>query len=225
MKTILTIAVMAGVAAAHAVVIEDFETDLSNYTNAGTGVPNVILQASSAHNGAMGANFAVNPGGSQFYYDGGILTAAGGTYRAYVRHASGLSPGRAYLGVNAGAGGMYSAVLGDNTNSVILQNNTTFGFVNMATMSFTPLRDTWYILELDWAANGDMTASVWDEAGTSLLAATAAIATGQTGSGGLGFRGFNGFEMDTVTCTVVPEPATMAALGLGALALVRRRRK
>ena len=41
----------------------------------------------------------------------------------------------------------------------------------------------------------------------------------------IGFDGYNVQLLDNVTITVVPEPATLALLGLGGLALLRRRKK
>jgi hypothetical protein len=40
-----------------------------------------------------------------------------------------------------------------------------------------------------------------------------------------GYRAEPGFSLDNINVSAVPEPATMAALGLGVAALIRRRRK
>ncbi len=98
--------------------------------------------------------------------------------------------GRSYLGVGGTAAGAWSAVFGANTGQIILQNNIGFGFVDAATAAFVPAANVWYQMELDWAANGDMVVSMYDETGTTLLASTPSVATGFLTAGGVMLRGF-----------------------------------
>jgi|CXWL01.1.fsa_nt_gi hypothetical protein len=206
------------------VVLEDFETDMSNYSNGNGTNNNAVLSPASMHNGVNGAQF--NGTGPWHYYDMGIATGSGQTIRSYVRHNAGLATGRMYMGIAYSPTHAISAVIGDNTSQIILQHHNPFGgFTTLQSVAFVVPRSTWLTLELDWAANGDFRASVWDEAGTTMLAATPIAATGITGTGGLAFRGFNGWEMDTVTSNAVPEPASLFAIGAGFAALVSRRRR
>ncbi|MCH8274686.1 MAG: PEP-CTERM sorting domain-containing protein [Armatimonadetes bacterium] len=222
-KFIVAIAGVALWAVAPAQILDDFEDGtMAEYTQVG-GVDNATLVAGAAHDGLLGAMF-VGAGGPTFYYDLARVTSAGFQYRAYVRHPSGGATGRFYLGVNASAAGTWTAVVGDNVGGqIILQENAGYGFANRATAAFLPARDTWYQLELDWDAAGNMTVRIYDEPGTTVLAATAPFATGLVGSGGLAMRGFNSWQADTIY--VVPEPATMFILGAGLLALGARRRR
>jgi len=118
-------------------------------------------------------------------------------------------------------------VAANNTNEILLQNNTGYSFSNAASASFTFTIGTWYQIELDWGLTGNMQVSLWDETHTSLLAQTGTHASGFTTAGGLAIRGFNSAQMDTISSNAeaVPEPFTMALLGSAALAGYRRVRK
>ncbi|MEW6251603.1 MAG: hypothetical protein AB1716_13225 [Planctomycetota bacterium] len=221
-RKLAALALFMAPALAGAQVLEDFEHGNPGlYTMAGGTNNNMTIIPAAAHNGQLGANFG-SGSGPAFYYRTDIATSAGNQYYSYFRYSGN---GRIYMGVNAGPGGAWSAVGAPNTSQIILQNNTGWGFVNAATAAATFAQNTWYVLYLDWAANGDMTVKLYDEAMTNLLAQTTPYPTGLTGTGGLSWRGFgtttgNYFQADTFTR--VPEPA--ALLGLFALALVARRR-
>lgn len=222
--------------AANAIIIEDFEHgNAALYTAVTTGTNNFSVVAAAAHDGAFGGRFT--GGGTPWLLRAAVATGPNNIYNAYIRFnpAAGGSTnsGRIYIGVGANSpGGTYSMVGATNTptTGAIIQNNTpTFGFVNVGAVAFTYTISTWYQLRLTWGATGDMQLSVYDEPGTSLLASTGTFSTGYTTAGGLALRGFAGtgqsIDVDTISSTVVPEPATIAALGFGALAMMRRRKK
>jgi hypothetical protein len=185
-------------------VLEDFEHgNEALWGFAGTTVDNMDLLAASAHDGNFGAGFLVgsNPA---FRTRFDVPTAPGNSYFAYVRMRGGAVSGRVYLGVGATAAGAWSAVFAPNTSQIVLQNNSGWGFVNQAVASYALVPDVWYRLRLDWAANGDMTVKLLNEAGTSELAATPVVATGYTTAGGVALRGFSTLsavtlDLDTIS--------------------------
>lgn len=80
-----------------------------------------------------------------------IPTAPGNVYSFYVRLRGGVaSNGRSFVGVGAdAANGAWSAVFAPNTNAIILQNNTGFGFIDVASAPATIVPDVWYQMRLD----------------------------------------------------------------------------
>jgi hypothetical protein len=126
-------------------------------------------------------------------------------------------------------------VAAPNTNQIILQNNSGFGFSDVATAPFTWSPDTWYRMELDWANDGvgTMQVTLWDAGRTTILAQTTPVATNFTTPGGYAFRGFafrdlsvqpGGGLSQLDEIGIVPEPASLVALGVLALAALRRRK-
>ena len=221
----IPVLLIAGSSLAGAQLLEGFEhNNLGLYTQAGPAGTNASLTAGAAHDGALGASFA--SGGASFYYRTDVATSAGNSYYGYFRF-TGTSVGRIYMGVNAGAAGAWSAVAGNNTSEIQLQNNTGYTFSTVATSAFTFANDTWYSLQLDWANNGNMTVRLFNNARNTQLASTSLFSTGATGSGGFAMRAFstNASNVNFDSFSAVPEPASMLALGAGLAALARRRRK
>jgi hypothetical protein len=148
------------------------------------------ITAAARHDGARGAHFGTS---SSFFYRAAVQTQAGNTYRAWVRLGAST---RAYMGVDADAGGAFSVVLASNTNDLRLQDNTGWGFTEITSVPFTPDPGRWYQLELQWGANGRMVGRVYDEGG-KLLRETAPHNSGRVGSGGVAFRSFgSGADID-----------------------------
>jgi hypothetical protein len=178
--------------AASAQLIEGFEHGNAGLYLTGGGInPNLTLNAASARTGNFGSQYG-NVGSPLWYYRTDLTTAPGNEYYCYVRftNSAGAPLGRVYIGVAASATGCWSMVAGPNTSQIILQNNNNWGFVNaaVAPASFAP--DTWYQMRLNWEANGNMTLSLYDESGTTLLAQTPTVSTGVTTPGGIALRGF-----------------------------------
>lgn len=223
----VVVAVAAFAVNATAQVIENFEHGNEGLWAQQTAGDNMTLLGAAARNGNFGAQFASGSSGWRTRFD--LATSPGNQYIAYVRtRGPANNIGRVYLGVGAtAAGGTWSAVFGPNTNQILLQNNTpTYGFVTAQSASFTFTANTWYVLMLDWAANGDMTVRLFDEAMTSLLASTPTHASGFTTPGGVALRGFTTTTtqfVDVDDISVIPAPAGLLVLA-GLAPLARRRR-
>ena len=170
-------------------VVDDFEHGNEALYAQATSGDNMDLNAVAARASAFGAQFA--SGASGFRLRSDVVTGPGNTYEWYVRLRGGsTNSGRSYTGFGATAAGAYSGVFAPNTGNIILQSNISWGFTDVAVAPFVPAADTWYLMRLVWAANGDMTLSILDEAGAATLATTATVSTGFTTSGGLSLRGF-----------------------------------
>lgn len=210
---------------AWAQLIEGFEHGNAGlYTTTGGVNPNFTLTAAAARSGNFGAAFG-NVSGPFWYYRTDLATAPGNEYYVHVYVGAGDVPtGRVYVGVGASAGGTWSMVAAPNTGEIIIQNNTGYGFVNVAAApyAFTP---GWYQMRLDWALNGDMTLRLYDDTGTTLLAQTPTASTGYTTAGGIAFRGFtiNAGQSYVDDFGRVPAPAGLLVLA-GLVSLARRRR-
>jgi hypothetical protein len=180
-------------------VTEDFETSLAAYTTV-SGTANATLTGAAAHDGAQGAEFTGF--GPAWYYRTDRTFTPGNSMRAFVR-ASGATDGRIYLGFAADAAGCYSVVFAPNTSNIILQANAGYGFSDLASAPFAYAAGTWYQIEVVWAANGDVVANLWNEAGTALLASTPPTPVGLGLAKGIAFRGFaTGInELDTINGT------------------------
>ena len=189
MRTLLASLVL--LAPASAQVIEDFEHGNEGLYVVAAGTADTFnVVAGAAHDGAFGGEFIQGVGPS-WRLRSDLPTAPGNVYSVYVRLRGGVAGnGRSYMGVGADAAGAWSAVFAPNTSQIILQNNSNFGFITAATAAATIVPDVWYQMRLDWAANGDMTLDLLDEAGTNVLATTGPIVTGYTNPGGIVLRGF-----------------------------------
>lgn len=63
--------------------------------------------------------------------DAAVRVQQGNVISAWVQ-ASALGTGRTYIGFGASSGGALSMVMGDNTSTLILQNNAAYGFNQLA---------------------------------------------------------------------------------------------
>jgi hypothetical protein len=228
MKHFTLIGLVAVAVCSHAIVLDDFEHNNPGlYTLVGPSGSIVAPNGAAAFSGSFGGMFGGAPAAFAARQD--IVTAPDNIYTAMVRTTTTVgNGGRVYLGVGGSAGGAYSAVFAPNTQQLLIQNNTGWAFTTVQTVAATITQGTWYQLQLSWAGNGDMQASMYDQAGTTLLAQTGVWASGATTPGWLVMRGFsitaNSTMIDDINM-VVPEPGTIAAISIGVLALAARRRK
>ena len=80
-----------------------------------------------------------------------------------------------------------SLVLAPNSDQLIIQNNSGFGYANLAAVSQTYQANVWYKLEVDWGTTGIVTGKLYSSNGTTLLNSVTA-STGDTTPGSFGFR-------------------------------------
>jgi len=158
---------------------------LTGYTFLGPN--NASVTAAAAHDGPFGLQL-----GSvtewMWRNDSAVAVEQGNTISAWVQ-AAGAPTGRLYVGFGASATGTLSMILGGNTNSLVLQRNTAFGFADIGSVPQTWVANKWYRFEIVWEVGGNITGRLFDSDGTTLLNTVTANDTTIT-SGGLAFRSF-----------------------------------
>ncbi|MGD0896864.1 MAG: S53 family peptidase [Thermoguttaceae bacterium] len=193
-------------------VIEDFEGS-STYNVVG-GRLTAYISTAAAHDGAYGL---VQYNGSDWIYrsDSAAQVKAGETISVWLQLA-GSADGRAYFAFGASGSGTLSLVAAPNTGQLILQNNSGWGYTNLAAVNQTWQANHWYRLEVQWGTSGKIVGNLYDSNGTTLLRTVTASTTAIT-SGGFGFRatGSNKY-WDTVTVTLGAGTANHATTASGA---------
>jgi hypothetical protein len=195
-------------------VIEDFESTETWYI-AGGWYASAYRASYAAHDGTYGLD---DYSGNDWIYrtDSGAQLHAGDTASVWLAF-SGSADGRAYFGFGASSGGTLSLVAAPNTGQLILQQNLSYGFANLAAVSQSYLANHWYRLEVDWGTSGKIVGKLFDSNGTTLLGSVTASTTAIT-SGGIAFRATGSDKYwDTVTATYGVNPFAVAApVGAGA---------
>jgi len=112
----------------------------------------------------------------------------------WVRPTSGL--GRTYLGFAASSGGAWSVVAAANSSQLLIQNNSGYGFTDVATTSQTWQPGKWYKLTVTFNSTTTVTCNLYDSDGNTLL--NTVSYSGITGApGGVALRAFS-FSLDTL---------------------------
>ena len=107
--------------------------------------------------------------------------------------------GRSYMGFSAGSGGCWSAVLAPNTNQLIIQRNTGYGYSNQATSPQTYPYNRWYKTEVVWNTPTNITVNLYDES-ESLINSISGFSTSSISPGGVAIRCFSpGNAMDQLS--------------------------
>ena len=171
-------------------IVEDFEHGNETlYLPMSPGIDTLDVVATGTHDGGFGAQYSTS-GGPAWRARLSLVTAPGNTYDCFVRTRGSTTTGRNYVGYGASTTGCLAAVFAPNTGQILLQDCTNWGFVTLASAAFVPQANTWYVLRLEWAANGGAAVSILDEARTTTLAATSSVATNFLAPGGVALRGF-----------------------------------
>ncbi len=180
------LALLAGTAVAD--IVDDFEDgNMDEWTMTPDPVGYQIT-AAAAHDGALGCEVYSTRTGWLWRDDPQAHCGQGNTVACWTK-LNVSSWTRNYFGFGASAGGCYSAVLGDNTNTLIIQYNAGFGYETIADTPFVFINGYWYLLEVDWVVGGTITANLYDSDGVTLLATVTAVDNRIT-EGGVAMRTF-----------------------------------
>ncbi len=195
MKKLLSIGLIVGcsliiVSAASAAMLDDFEDgDLIEWTIAGSGGVAASCTAAAAHDGNYGAAIATPRQTGWLLRDDAQSHVEQGDIVSVWTALNSSSWTRNYFGFGSTAGGTYSLVLGDNTNTLILQYNAGYGYETLAEVPYVFNNNYWYRAEVAWDVGGAITGNLYDSDGVTLLATVNAVDNRITG-GGIAMRTF-----------------------------------
>jgi hypothetical protein len=188
------------VAVPAATVIAGFESgNLSGWKVHGTGSSSasVAVTTIARHDGTYGLQ---DYGGNDWIYrnDSSVTVQRGDTVSTWVEFAS-SADGRAYFGFGAKSNGTLSLVAAPSTNQLIIQDNGSWGNVDLAAVSQTWLANHWYRLEVSLGTSASIVGRLYDSDGTTLLKSVS-VSTNAFSSGGIAFRAIGNTKYwDTVT--------------------------
>ena len=183
------------------IIVDDFEDgNLDEWsTTAGDPVGAWVTEA-AAHDGTYGVEMGSLRTGWIFRLDAAAWVGWGDTFGCWTR-INYEANGRTYFGFGVPydyAG--YSAVVGHNSQSFIIQYNAGLGqYEDLVSVSMTILLNHWYRVQVEWADGGVITASIYDDDGT-LLNTISTTHTAIT-EGGMSLRSFGSVTsyFDTIT--------------------------
>jgi hypothetical protein len=193
-------------------VIENFDQGLGLYFVAGGTYVYAGTGAYAAHDPINGLDTTSDPGWL-VRNDAAAHVQQGETLSVWVQFADGITDGRAYFGFGASRSGTLSLVLAGNTRQLLIQDNSGYGYVDMAAVSQTYVPNHWYRLEVAWGTGGAITGRLYDSNGTTLLNSVQGTDSNIT-SGGIAFRAtWHDKYFDTVTVTQGTSPHSIQSIG------------
>ena len=193
-------------------VIENFDQGLGLYFVAGGTYVYAGTGAYAAHDPINGLDTTSDPGWL-VRNDAAAQVQQGETLSVWVQFAAGITDGRAYFGFGASRSGTLSLVLAGNTRQLIIQDNSGYGYVNVAAVTQSYVPNHWYRLEAAWGAGGVITGRLYDSNGTTLLN-TVQGTDNNIISGGIAFRAtWHDKYFDTVTVTQGSGPHSVQSIG------------
>jgi hypothetical protein len=189
---------LLGAVATPAQMLEDFETGgwspAAGWVLASSGNP-PLFTAASAHDGSFGSESGPSPYG---WFRTTTLTPVGNPGEImswWTGHFGGT--GRTYMGFADNGAGCFSLVYSPNTSDLLLQQNSGYGYSDVASTPFSYTPGVWYRMEVEFLGGGSIEGRLYDSSGTALLASvsytSAAIVPGQ-----LALRSFGGHYTDTI---------------------------
>ncbi len=169
--------------------IEDFET--------GDGWPwspwqggSGTVSSSYAHDGTYGI---CDPGWC--YRTDVSIGNADDTLSAWVRFET---DGRFYLGFAADSEGCWSFVVAPNTNNIIIQQNSGYGYSNKVTTTYSSFTtNVWYKAVVEFASTSSVTGKLYSSDGNTLLAQVSYNSVTDL-PGGVSMRSFGTTHIDTI---------------------------
>jgi subtilase family serine protease len=179
-------------------VIESFDASSTYYTAGGMRAT-ANLSTGAKHDGTYGL---LDYNGSDWIYrkDSAVQVKQGDTISVWLKFSV-TADGRAYFGFGAGSSGTLSLVAAANSNQLIIQNNSGYGYTDLGAVTQKWQANRWYKLEVNWGTNGVIVGKLYDSNGTTLLNTVTASSTAFT-SGGIAFRATGGNKCwDTVQLT------------------------
>ncbi len=178
--------------AASAQMIDDFETGVldPNWTQANPGDPiGTNVSGIAAHDGNYGLEAGTIRTGWIYRNDAQAQLAQGDVMTLWTQLGNSTWT-RNYIGFFASAAGCISMVLGDNTNTWMIQLNSGYGYSNLIEVPYTFINRYWYRAEIVTEVGGALTANLYDSDGTTLLATCSTVNNTYT-SGGVALRSFD----------------------------------
>jgi hypothetical protein len=167
--------------------LEDFETGVwpwSPWVEIDAGG---TATAACAHDGGRGI---LDPG---WHYRTDVTVGyPGDTLTAWIKPGY----GRFYLGFGASSGGAWSLVAAPNTNELIIQQNSGYGYSDLASISQT-WSSVWYKLQVIFEGGNVVTGRLYASDGIALLNSVSATLPGFVPEG-IAIRGIGSFCADTI---------------------------
>ncbi|MFN4083687.1 MAG: hypothetical protein ACK4K9_08655, partial [Bacteroidia bacterium] len=103
--------------------------------------------------------------------------------------------GRLYLGFGASSSGCFSIVPAPNTTTLIFQQNSGFGYTDLTSVTQTYNMNQWYKIEVLFNTTTNVTATLYDANGTTVINTLTTTISGLT-PGGIAMRGFGTVDID-----------------------------